>query len=158
MITKKTKFICTAIFLVHLLVAHLLLPSIHKADLYPFYNWDLFSYTPNEMNQFIIRIHNIDGREINPPEFLFSNRTTYPGKNFKLIPPQINRLGVSILEKENSKITLYKTELENNLFDGHHFAIYELVESKINIREVLNTQKIDSFHSLGQFTFLGEKR
>lgn len=159
MTSKKTKYICTAIFLVHLSISHFLLPAIHKVDLYPFYNWDLFSFTPTEVNQFFIRIHSVDGKQLNPPQFLFNNRELYSGKNFKLVPPQIIRLGHSILEKQDSKTNLYKTELENNLFYGHHSAVYEIVESKINIREVLKNQTVKTFHSLGKFDFYrGEKK
>lgn len=158
MILKKTKYICAAIFLVHLSISHLLLPAIHKIDLYPFYNWDLFSFTPSEVKQFFIRIHSIDDKQLNPPQFLFSNRDLYPGKNFKLVPPQLNRFGHSLIEKQDSKINLYRTELENNLFDGHNFAVYEIVEAPINIREVLKTKTINSFQSLGKFVFqTGEK-
>lgn len=115
-IFKKTKIACLLVFLCHLLISHVALPMLNKADLYPFYSWDLFSSKPLVQNFYFMRIHVVDGKTLTPPHLVFLNRNIYRGRHPRLVPHQIQRLGSYLANTGNkNQILISKSKLEKNI-------------------------------------------
>lgn len=153
-ITKKTKIICLLIFLCHLLVSHVALPMLNKVDLYPFYTWNLFSFTPSEQDFYFIRIHAVDGQKLVSPQLVFRNRDIYKGETPHLVPHQIRKLGSYLTNAgDQSLTTLFKAELENNIFKEFQSVVYEVAVSRVNLRELVKNGQVEPYNSLGIFEY-----
>lgn len=154
MIYKKTKIICLLIYFFHLSISHFILPRLHRSDIYPFYNWNLFSFAPLIQGKYFIRVYEVNGREIRPPHLVFKNRKLYPGISLYYAPSQISRFATYIerspLDHRGMK---YKKEMETTLFSSYDSVIYEIAFAHVNIRELLKKDQIDNYISLGKFTY-----
>lgn len=154
---RRAKIICLLIFLGHFVVSHIVLPALGRVDLYPFYSWDLFSFTPAVSDQYFILVHKINEKKIEPPDMVFRKREIYPGRNLFLVPHQIKRLGISLATNADQRAALsYRTEMEQNLFSRSYSVVYEVAVAKVDIRALLKFGEIASFNSLGRFEFHGK--
>ncbi len=146
--------VCMAIFAAHLLVSHFILPALGKADLYPFYSWNLFSFTPDRLKFYFMKILSVDGVDLNPPQLVHQQRVHYQGSFPRLVPHQIERLGRALDQHRNeTQIHLLKSELERNLFLNFKDVRYEIVASEGSIRKLLKADEVPDFETLGKFEY-----
>ncbi len=124
-------------------------------DAFPFYDWNLFSFTPRIEKVYFVRVHKLDGKKLDPPDLVLFKRDVYPGHYKKALPLQIMRLG-GYLEnpvENHDRIEEYRHVLERNLFTEHHSAEYEMDYAILDIREALHKKEIKDFTKLSQFEF-----
>jgi hypothetical protein len=142
MLNRKTKIICSCLLITHYFISLIYLPSLKKNDLYPFYDWDLFSWTPPTQQHYFVKVLAIDGTQLASPKWLNTNRDLFPGKVPLLVPHQINRLGaeISYSKKLSAKGLRLKKEFEQNAFLNLKSVDYQLVRVLVNWRDFLKTQ------------------
>jgi hypothetical protein len=56
----SVKSLCLVIFTIQIVIAHFVLPTLGKADAYPFFDWNLFSHAPSETEIYVIKVTSID--------------------------------------------------------------------------------------------------
>ncbi len=133
----------------------MVLPQLHKTDIYPFYDWNLFSFSPQQQEKVFLKILEIDGNKLDRSIYIFRNRKIFPGSNYFLVPHQINRLGWHLLKNDGNKekTKLYKKSVERNLFYANKSVVYEIGTSSVNIRKLLKPNYEIHFRSLARFKY-----
>ena len=155
MVLRKTKLICISILGLHYLISIIGLPALNKADLYPFYDWNLFSWTPPLQEQIYIRVLAVNGKTIPSTQWVNTNRETYPGHLPNLVPHQINRFGFELIKQQGLSTNglRYKKEMEKNIFSGFESAVYQVEVVQVNWRELVKTGKVASIRPVGNFSY-----
>lgn len=156
---KKTLFICGLIYLIHVFASHFMLPHLNKTDIYPFFNWDLFSFTEPEIDDFFIFVKELDGKLLPEPKLFIQNRDIFPGFNSVNLVNQIPRFGKSLLAygPDDKRVQIYRVEMERNLFFTYNSAVYEIAIGKMNYRKYLKDGTYGPVRSLGEFKFQREE-
>lgn len=133
--------------------SHLLLPSLHKADVYPLYDWNLFSYTPPVRDFFTVKVLELDGQKLETPVWVINDREQFPGRQRHLVPHQSFRLGKALREASQNPADLsrFQQELEQNLFFRHHQAVYEITHAELDLVGFLRDPNPEVFQSLRRF-------
>ncbi len=150
---ENLKYYALAIYLFHFFATQIMLPLLETHSMYPFYNWDLFSYMPRYFyNWYFIKIHEIDGEKLDRPLVYSFNRSLLKPKTNWLLHDQIFILG-SAIEANSEHLTHAHKQLEANLFKRVNSAEYEVIKGNIDIREVRKTENIDESESLGRFRY-----
>ena len=60
------------IFVVGYIIASQYGPRLGRAEFYPFFNWELFSYTDSIRRDIVLRVHSINGEDLEEPTMYFS--------------------------------------------------------------------------------------
>jgi hypothetical protein len=142
----------------HLIISHVFLPNLRKADLYPFYDWNIFSYTRPNDRLYTLLIEEVDGKVYNPPVVLYGNSGMFTSLTPKLAYHQIRRLGRAIMEESRAQnIPTLRQEMENNIFFRLKSARYQLIYREINYREFLMNPDTSQFQSIQSFEYKDEE-
>jgi hypothetical protein len=160
MLNQKTRLICLSLLIIHYYISLIYLPSLKKNDLYPFYDWDLFSWTPPIQRHYFVKVLAINGAPLAIPKWLNTNRKLFPGKAPLLVPHQINRLGMEISDSNalSSKALRLKNEFEQNAFRDLKSVDYQIVRVWVNWRVFLNTQVLVSSETICNLAFFNRGR
>ncbi len=145
---------CAYLFFVNLYISHYALPSANVSNLFPFYDWNLFSFNRRYINWYFICIVSMDGKAIEPIE-VGNNRDKFTGRIPFLVPHQIQRLGDYIANKgTNDPLTLAaKGELERNLFFDKGPIVYEVLKGTIDIRQVVYVGANMNLDRIGEYKY-----
>lgn len=153
---QNLKYYLLGLYLFHFFATQVMLPALHTHSLYPFYNWDLFSYMPRYFyGWYFIKLTSIDGQPLETPLIYSFHRDKIKPKTKWLLHDQIFILGRAV-ESQTDKLTFARHQLEKNLFKNLKSAEYEVLKGNIDIRSVRKTQKIDKPKVLGRFSYQKE--
>lgn len=153
--SKKILIICTLIYLVHVTASQIILPSLNKIDYFPFFNWNLFSHTPDEQETALIFVKELNGQKFSQPKLTIQNRDLIPAFNIILCFHQIRRFSDALQRygADHPITTLYRKEMELNLFYTHSSAVYEVMVTPLNYRKYLKDGTYGPTRSIGTFEF-----
>lgn len=135
-----------------LVVCSLALPEPNqKVEAYPFFNWDLFSFIPNERTEFTIEISRYGDEVYNPPlkfseaGFIFRNVNASPTE----YTPIIRQLAWAIQRNDRSEIDLQQDHLEK-AFAGLPYS-FRLLEVNIDPVDYYKTGHYEIVSLMGTY-------
>lgn len=108
-------------------------------EMYPFFNWQLFSYIPNEKDEFSIEVYRIGSREYDPPlqyadmTSLFVDAGAAPTE----YTPRIRELAKAVKEEDPERIRQAREEIDV-LFGRNEYA-YGILEVRLDPVEYWKT-------------------
>jgi len=105
---------------------------------------------------YFIKIHKVNGIQLEESEWVFQNRTKYTGNDYFNIPYQIKLLGDSLKKNYGNK-SINQQVLENNLFFQFSSADYEVFYADAHLRQIILTKEVNAPKSLGRFTYSKEQ-
>lgn len=105
-----------------------------RTEIFPFFNWQLFSHVPNKRTDYILKVISYRGKIYDPGEYFFQSDKF--SRNNKLISNYylIQRLGKVVNLNDKQEIKKYSRLVGNIIFNDHK------VEFRI-IRRMSHTSK-----------------
>lgn len=143
---------CALIFLSNLLFSHFALPRLDRSDLFPFFTWNLFSFTPGKKEIFSVRVHKLDSTDMEGAE-LFMIISRIKPKSLKTLPFQINLFAKEVLRGHHSKKGRWQSEFERNAFHNFNSVQYELIYGEVDTLKFIRDRDVSDFKSIGYFIF-----
>lgn len=157
--SKRVKLVCLGIFSIHLLISHVMLPTLGKADIYPFFNWDLFSFISPVNELTFIRVISRDGKAVNQPHWFHFNRKDYRVTLEFVAPDQIREMGNHILYNGfDEKGKRMRKAIERNIFSSYNEVEYEIVRARIHYSEHLVSRNLEIVKNFGSFHYKAQKK
>ena len=126
-------------------VASLYGPRLGRAEFYPFYNWDLFSYTHSMRHDVVVLIHSINGVALEKPTIYFY----VPDRFVRTTGEEISLrkllwdLWSRHREGNQSQVQKHLNIIRSKYFSEVRAAEYEIALIKYNPIERLKTGKIE---------------
>lgn len=150
--------LCGLWFLLHFLIAHLILPALHKSDVFPLYQWDLFSFKASIQDRYFLRILDIDGVQFAPPLIDFRSAHLLPEVTHHNFPGLVQRFGDSLRmpRATHRRTQEYRAEMERYLFGRYHSSHYQLAHARVGIRILLELAEPPQYTVLGEFRYRRE--
>lgn len=128
---------------------------MNRKDFFPFYDWNIYSYTPREGPIFAVKVLEMDGAPPNLPE----NHSAIEHHDFfhldhpYMLGAQIHGMGEGIIAKNEHQVFILRKEVETTLFSRNTSAVYEVLYIHTNRREFIRNKNWQSLRSIGKFEF-----
>ncbi|MEK7627917.1 MAG: hypothetical protein AAB421_00655 [Patescibacteria group bacterium] len=125
-----------------------------KGEVYPFFSWSLFSYTPNKGEAFTMEITAVGGKVQNPPIAFNETRPLFEkiSQSPTQYTPIIRDLGIALAHNKTSAIDLLSKKL-SLLFPSGRFS-YDILRIEYDPVEYWRSKTYTTHEVLG--TFSGE--
>ena len=119
-----------------------------EQEVYPFFSWFLFPSVPYIQTEFVILIHEFNGKTIEPPRFSTEIKgvLSFHGAGYYKITQELGR---GILNENEDKIENLREQFEK-LFLSHP-VLYEVVQITFDPIERWKTEKILHKKSISMF-------
>lgn len=140
---KKVKYLCLATFLFHFSICHIIMPMNDAVNVFPFYNWNLFSYVPSKVSLPLMRILEIDNQPLTDKPLIFHTNLIPESNQPWLCYTQVERF-VSLVFADHEKTQDAQTEMEKNLFSRKNQVKYEVFWGEVHLRNLLTKDEIIS--------------
>ena len=137
--------VLAVLFLVHLWISHFFLPKMGVSDIYPLFNWDLFSFHPQEFERYFVRVHG--------QEEIVHDWSSFQPREMKGVPYNIDHLGQALESGDQSLIAPYREEFERNVFHQHDRVEYEIVKVRMNSLEYLREKRVQSVRPIQRLVY-----
>lgn len=154
-ITSWTIRISILLLGLQILISHVVLPYVSRSDFFPFYTWNIYSFTPNRGPVFAVRILEVDSKPspIAEPHSVLEHPDVFPSFRPSSLGFQVYALGQALLRSDSEQVQRARTELEYNLFMNYDNVKYEVLYLMTERRDFVLHKDWGRLHSLEVFDY-----
>ncbi len=120
-------------------------PRLGRSEFYPFFNWDLFSYTHSTRYDFVVIVHSIDGVDLKEPTIYFyvPNHFIMPDGEKIRLRKLLGDLWGHKRKGDRKQVEKLLSIIRSKYFSSIGSAEYEIAFIRYNPIERLKTGKIE---------------
>lgn len=117
-----------------------------RPELFPFFNWSLFSVSSAERAQYALRVHSVDGKPLKEPRLYYDMTGTFAHARQRDINVSkvVQALGHAVGQKKPQVADNQRRMIEQRFMADVHAAEYDLVLLHFNPIDRLRTGAIES--------------
>lgn len=117
-----------------------------RPELFPFFNWSLFSVSSAERAQYALRVHSVDGKPLEAPRFFYDMPGTFAHARQRNINVSkvVQDMGRAVSQKRPQTADEKRRMIEQRFMADVHTAEYDLVLLHFNPIDRLRTGAIKS--------------
>lgn len=128
---RSLQALLASIFAVYLVLALVEVVSGDKGIVFPVFSWALFESVPNRFIYYTVRVHSLDGHELEPARDVLDMEESIPGAASAEVRATVQALGEAIAARDEEHIAAARRTLERLHLSGHRVG-YVIEERAYN--------------------------
>jgi len=106
--------------------------ALYRTEYFPFYSWDLFSYVPNQINDYGVLINEINGESLENPIYFETATLYFSAADSITAFNLIQQWGHAAVAQDNAKMEDIQKQFENNYLSEQAQIQYQLMKRSYN--------------------------